>query len=108
MNQDTAERIASALERIADALENRDQGQPKAKAKSAGLNAMKDYYLRALRENSDQLEGRMDLRQIAFATGLDVQRSQYKAFGMALTEYGAVRGISSNKRYYVFNGAENG
>ncbi|BAO20660.1 hypothetical protein [Pseudomonas phage PPpW-3] len=100
MDQNTAERIATALERIADMMAER-------KASPGGqrpLNAQVAEYLELLREHAADLYGKMGLREIAFAIGVEVGKPQYKAFGMALTEYGAIKGTSGPRRYYYFGG----
>lgn len=107
MEQKTAERIAGALERIADLM----QASAERKAPPGGkrpLNAQVAQYVEMLRENEGDLKGKMGLLEVAFAVGANIGKSQYKAFGMALTEYGAKKGTSGPRRYYFFDDRRNG
>lgn len=106
MEQRTAERIANALERIADLMTS----EAHRKAPPGGkrpLNAQVAEYLKMLRDNESDLVGKMGLMEVAFAVGAKIEKPQYKAFGMALTEYGAVKSTSGPRRYYFFGGRAN-
>lgn len=104
MEQATAERIASALERIAASLE----ASQVEKVKESPFRVQVDQYLNALRMNAGDLTGRLAMREITFACGLDIERRDYRAFGQALKEFGAIKGTSGPMRYYVFKGVNGG
>lgn len=92
------ERIAIALERIADALETSQR--PKAR-RICSENAQ--VYLDALESHSHALRGRMTVQEISNAIGIEVTRSDQAAIGHALTAFGALKGKSGSTRYYVFD-----
>lgn len=100
MNDTTVQRIAEALERIAAALEA--SNQPREKRKFDVSEDEVDRYLKALRENADQLQGKMTIREIAFAADLDVRKGKYQALSRALERFGASKGRTGAGRFYTF------
>lgn len=96
MNHDTFERIATALESIAESLKQ-------SRKPSGGLNTRRSAeFLEALRAHADELKGRMSLQEIAFTIDMEVGRGDQLHIGAALTEYGAHKGKSGPARYYLF------
>lgn len=94
---DNSERIAAALERIADALESR---QRRVGTRIASQHTR--TYLELLERNRDRLHGRMTAPQIIEAIGATVEHRDRAAFGDALTQFGVIKGRNGRQRYYVF------
>lgn len=93
----------SVLERIAVALEKIAEASKLDRAEPSRINATTHLvYLRAMRENSEKLTGRMSVEEISQAIGMPVGRGDRVSVGIALTEYGALKGKSGSSRYYVF------
>lgn len=99
MNNDLR-RIADALEEIASMMRSKTAKQP------APIDVQRDELLQLMKENAGKLIGKMEMPGIAEAIGVHMVPSKRRVMGAALKAYGAVRGMSGNKGYYLFPGTE--
>ena len=100
MSHHDLKRIADALEEIASLMRERTAKQP------APIDVERDELLSLLRANAHKLIGKMEMPDIAAAIGITMDPTRRRAMGTALRAYGAVRGVSKNRGYYLFPGTE--
>jgi hypothetical protein len=96
----TLTRIASALERIAEALETNHDN---AVAKRLSADPIHRAFIGTLAHHRTQLRGRMTMQEICEVTGMIITKHNRVAIGHALTAFGAQKGKSGSTRYYVFD-----
>lgn len=100
MSEETLRRIADALEDIASIMRGKAAKSPTA------LDVRREELVAMMRENASKLVGKMDMQDIAAALDIQMDPTKRRAMGEALRAYGAVRGVSKNKAYYLFPGTE--
>lgn len=100
MSEETLQRIAVALEDIANMMRG------KASKGQTTLDVRRQELVALMRENASKLVGKMDMQDIAAALDIQMDPTKRRAMGEALRVYGAVRGVSKNKAYYLFPGTE--
>lgn len=100
---DNSERIAIALERIADALEANSSAAAPRRANAH--TSTSDAILAALEAHRGALIGRMTAQQVADVIGIRMDHSQRVAFGNAMQRFGAHRLKSGSQRSYQFGAA---
>lgn len=100
MSEETLKRIAAALEDIASMM----RGKPARQA--SVVDVRRDELVALMRENAGKLVGKMDMQEVALALGIMMDPTKRREMGAALKAYGAVRGMSNNKGYYLFPGTE--
>lgn len=98
MSEETLKRIADALEDIASMMRGRPARQPSA------VDVRRDELVELMCENAGKLIGKMDMQEVALAIGVKMDPTKRREMGAALKAYGAVRGMSNNKGYYLFPG----
>ena len=98
------ERIATALETIAEALTRKPEpSKPRQITGEVSESSMAGHYLAALLANDHRLNGRLTVEQIASICGVEVTRNTQAEMGRALTAFGAGKQKSGSVRYYHFS-----